>query len=92
MQHDTGPSYEKVMAAFRSFYYDLALSTAPSVLDLALNMIPHDYVLYGSNFPYAPPPAYPAFLEDLEGYEMSKELRDMINFGNARQLIPRLIE
>lgn len=47
MQHDTGPSYEKVMAAFRSFYYDLALSTAPSVLDLALNMIPHDYVLYG---------------------------------------------
>ena len=43
-----------------------------------------------SDFPYAPVTAYPAFLEDLESYEMSQGLRDMINFENARKLIPRL--
>ncbi|GFF44909.1 2-amino-3-carboxymuconate-6-semialdehyde decarboxylase [Aspergillus udagawae] len=30
------------------------------------------------------------FLGDLESYEMEQELRDMINFGNATKLIPRL--
>lgn len=43
-----------------------------------------------SDFPYAPITAYPAFLEDLEHYDMSQELRDKINFQNAMQLIPRL--
>jgi 6-methylsalicylate decarboxylase len=43
-----------------------------------------------SDFPYAPGPAYPAFLEALESYEMKQELRDKINFGNAEKLIPRL--
>ncbi|KAJ5708174.1 2-amino-3-carboxymuconate-6-semialdehyde decarboxylase [Penicillium malachiteum] len=87
---------------FRSFYYDLALSASPSVLDLALKIIPHDHILYGvsrvstdfsmdqSDFPYAPITAYPAFLEDLEKYDMGPELRDKINFGNAQHLIPRL--
>ncbi|PVH72453.1 putative 2-amino-3-carboxymuconate-6-semialdehyde decarboxylase [Cadophora sp. DSE1049] len=85
-----GTTHEKIMQDFRSFYYDLALSASPQVLDMLLKMVPHDHILYGSDFPYAPPPAYPAFLEELEGYEMGKELRDMINFGNARALIPRL--
>jgi hypothetical protein len=39
-----------------------------------------------SDFPYAPPPAYPAFLEDLENYEMGPELRDKIYFKNAAVL------
>ena len=43
-----------------------------------------------SDFPYAPPPAYSAFLGDLESFEMTQELRDGINFGNAQILVPRL--
>ncbi|KAF7155437.1 hypothetical protein CNMCM5623_007508 [Aspergillus felis] len=85
-----GTTYEQVMRDFRSFYYDLALSSSPQVLDMALKMIPRDHLLFGSDFPYAPAPAYPGFLEDLESYEMEQELRDMINFGNATKLIPRL--
>ncbi|GFF29407.1 2-amino-3-carboxymuconate-6-semialdehyde decarboxylase [Aspergillus udagawae] len=85
-----GTTYEQVMRDFRSFYYDLALSSSPQVLDMALKTIPRDHLLYGSDFPYAPAPAYPGFLEDLESYEMEQELRDMINFGNATKLIPRL--
>lgn len=46
-QHRMGTTYEKVMEDFRSFYFDLALSSAPHVLDLALKVIPHDHILYG---------------------------------------------
>ncbi|KAJ5780067.1 hypothetical protein N7457_005227 [Penicillium paradoxum] len=85
-----GTTHSQVMEDFRSFYFDLALSTAPSVLDMVLKMIPHDHLLFGSDFPYAPTSAYPAFLEDLEGYEMDADLREKINFRNALDLIPRL--
>ncbi|PWY88931.1 amidohydrolase 2 [Aspergillus heteromorphus CBS 117.55] len=85
-----GTTGDKAMEAFRSFYYDLALSSSPQVLDLVLKMVPHDHILFGSDFPYAPPTAYPAFLEELESYEMDEELRNKINYGNALKLIPRL--
>ncbi|KAJ5218842.1 uncharacterized protein N7498_000941 [Penicillium cinerascens] len=88
--HRMGTTHAQVMEDFRSFHFDLALSSTPGVLDLALKMIPHDHILYGSDFPYAPITAYPAFLEDLERYEMSQKLRDRINYVNALQLIPRL--
>lgn len=85
-----GTTYDQAMEDFRSFHFDLALSASPQVLGMALRMIPKDHLLFGSDFPYAPAPAYPGFLEDLEGYEMEQELRDMINYGNASKLIPRL--
>ncbi|KAH0175023.1 2-amino-3-carboxymuconate-6-semialdehyde decarboxylase, partial [Aureobasidium melanogenum] len=85
-----GATYDEMMVGFQSFHYDLALSTSPAVLKLLLENVPHDHILYGSDFPYAPPPAYPAFLEDLENSTMTSELRDKINFGNAINLIPRL--
>lgn len=43
-----------------------------------------------SDFPYAPPPAYPAFLETLENYSLDKEERNQLNFKNALKLFPRL--
>jgi hypothetical protein len=42
-----GTTYEQVMHDFRSFYYDLALSSSPQVLDMALKMIPRDHLLFG---------------------------------------------
>jgi predicted TIM-barrel fold metal-dependent hydrolase len=42
-----GTAYEQVMHDFRSFYYDLALSSSPQVLDMALKMIPRDHLLFG---------------------------------------------
>ncbi|KAF4543350.1 2-amino-3-carboxymuconate-6-semialdehyde decarboxylase [Lasiodiplodia theobromae] len=86
----TGVTYEKIMKAFRSFHYDLALSASPAVMNMLLELVPHDHILYGSDFPYAPPPAYPSFLQELEGFEMDWELRDRINYGNAHKLFPRL--
>lgn len=43
-----------------------------------------------SDFPYAPSQTYPSFLSDLEGFDMSQEARDRVNFANAQALIPRL--
>jgi predicted TIM-barrel fold metal-dependent hydrolase len=34
-QYRMGTTHDRIMEDFRSFYYDLALSTAPHVLDLA---------------------------------------------------------
>lgn len=90
VSHRMGTTHDKALEAFRSFYFDLALSSAPQVLDMLLKMVPHDHILYGSDFPYAPVTAYPAFLEELEGYEMDQELRNMINYRNALKLFPRL--
>ncbi|KAJ5952567.1 uncharacterized protein N7479_010980 [Penicillium vulpinum] len=88
--HRMGTTYDKAMESFRSFHFDLALSASPQVLDMLIKMVPHDHILYGSDFPYAPKTGYPTFLEQLESYEMSQELRDMINFNNAIKLFPRL--
>ncbi|KAJ0421525.1 hypothetical protein BJY00DRAFT_300906 [Aspergillus carlsbadensis] len=90
VSYKMGTTHERAMRAFRSFYFDLALSAAPQVLDMLLKMVPREHILFGSDFPYAPVTAYPAFLEELEGYEMSKEVRNAINFGNAMELFPRL--
>ncbi|KAG9800885.1 2-amino-3-carboxymuconate-6-semialdehyde decarboxylase, partial [Aureobasidium melanogenum] len=85
-----GATHAEMVAGFQSFYYDLALSTSPAVLKMLFETVPHDHILYGSDFPYAPPPVYPAFLEDLEDSAMTPEMRNKINFGNATNLIPRL--
>ncbi|KAE8317309.1 hypothetical protein BDV41DRAFT_561541 [Aspergillus transmontanensis] len=90
VSHRMGITHDQAMESFRSFHFDLALSSSPQVLDMLLRMVPHDHILYGSDFPYAPITAYPAFLEALESYEMDPELREMINFGNAMKLFPRL--
>ena len=44
-----GVTYEQFLEEFRSFYFDLAVSSAPQVLDCLLKMVPHDHVLYGKH-------------------------------------------
>lgn len=92
VSHRMGTTHDKVLEAFRSFHFDLTLSSSPQVLELLLKMVPHDHILYGSDFPYASVTAYPAFLEELEGYEMGPELRDMVDLRNAMRLFPRLAQ
>ncbi|KAI8635561.1 amidohydrolase 2 [Xylariaceae sp. FL1651] len=86
----TGTTYEETMSSFRKFYFDVAQSSAPQVLSTLLTMVPHDHILFGSDFPFAPATAYPAFLEELENADIESDIREKINFGNAQGLIPRL--
>jgi 6-methylsalicylate decarboxylase len=42
-----GITYDEMMADFRSFYFDLALSSSHDGLDLLTARVPHDHILYG---------------------------------------------
>lgn len=50
VQYRMGTTHDRLIDDFRSFYYDLALSSSPHVLDLALKIIPHDHILYGVSY------------------------------------------
>ncbi|GIZ49003.1 hypothetical protein CKM354_001204400 [Cercospora kikuchii] len=89
----TGLTYEQIMQDFRSFHFDLALSAAPAVVrSLMETGVPSGNILYGSDFPYAPAPAYPAFLKQWNTIEVSSEFREQVHFRNALELFPRLKE
>lgn len=45
-----GKSSAEIMEDFRSFYFDLALSSSEAVLKLVLDVVPHDHLLYGKAF------------------------------------------
>ncbi|PYH28448.1 amidohydrolase family protein [Aspergillus neoniger CBS 115656] len=81
-----GKSSEEIMEDFRSFYFDLALSSSEAVLKLVLEVIPHDHITYGSDFPYASPDKSLGFKQILDGFPLDPELRDKIYFGNANNL------
>ncbi|KAK3385852.1 hypothetical protein B0H63DRAFT_523168 [Podospora didyma] len=87
---NVGTTHDDALQAFRSFYYDTALSSSPHVLQLLLDSVPHDHIVFGSDFPYAPAPAYPTFLEDLEAFDFTPAMRNKLNFENAQVLISRL--
>lgn len=42
-----GTDHNKAWADFRSFHYDLALSSSTPVLKMVLDLVPHDHILYG---------------------------------------------
>lgn len=80
--------YEQV----RRLYFDLALASSPAVLEALLRITSLSHLLYGSDFPWAPRPAidandsqFAALLERLSPVE-----RQMISYGNAADLFPRL--
>lgn len=74
----------------KSFYFDLALSGTKNILGLLFDWAPHDHILFGSDFPYAPSPSVIEITEDLDSYHMDEDLRRNINFENALKLFPRL--
>ena len=83
-------TFDTFMGDFRRFYFDLALSATTPNINMLLELVPHDHILYGSDFPFPPAAAHPAMLEQLETYNFTTEQRDQVNFSNALALIPRL--
>jgi len=83
-------SATEIMEDGKSFYFDLALSTSGNVLDSLLRHFPKEHVLFGSDFPHAGGPAVLAFSKMLDEYEMDKDVRKMVEFGNGMKLFQRL--
>ncbi|KAL3255841.1 hypothetical protein ABHI18_008022, partial [Aspergillus niger] len=85
--YERGPN--EMVEDFKSFYFDLALSSSPAVLTLLLSLVPHDHIVYGSDFPYANNNKIAGFKEALDEYPLDQELRDRIYYANAQKLLSR---
>jgi predicted TIM-barrel fold metal-dependent hydrolase len=48
-----------------------------------------DHIMYGSDFPYAPPKTIAALLREFEEENLGQDLEYTINRGNALRLFPR---
>ena len=84
-----GLSAEDVMAGITSFYFDTAL-VAPSGLPSVLAVIPHDHLVFGTDYPYASEKVSKSFTRSLDN---AKELKEgqlqSVNQG-ATKLFSRL--
>ncbi|GLA90046.1 hypothetical protein AtubIFM56815_005595 [Aspergillus tubingensis] len=85
--YSRGP--EEMVEDFKSFYFDLALSSSPAVLTLLMSLVPHDHIVYGSDFPYANNNKIAGFKEALDEYPLDQVLRDRIYYANAQKLLAR---
>jgi 6-methylsalicylate decarboxylase len=81
---------EKTLARLKHFYFDTALSSGsaiPALKDFAAD----GHILFGSDFPYAPPDVAAYFIAALDGNRhLDSSERAAINNGNALALFPRL--
>jgi 6-methylsalicylate decarboxylase len=74
---------------FSTFYFDTALSGSPAALPSLLAFAKPGHVLFGSDWPFAPPPAVQYFTAGLDGYAGIAD-HAPIDRDNALALFPRL--
>jgi 6-methylsalicylate decarboxylase len=80
---------EEILEDIGSFYFDLALSSSKATIDMLLQYTNRGHLMYGSDYPYAPPAGITAFADELDGSGLDSELQDLINWGNASKLFSR---
>jgi len=77
------------IAQLKRFYFDTALSGSPTALPSLLAFAAPEHVLFGTDWPHAPPPVGAAFTRMYEAYAMSDAQRASIDRGAAEKLLPR---
>ena len=70
----------------RRHYYDIALSAGPRTLRPLLDLIPHDRILFASDFPFAGEDTMAGTVKALNGQGLPDETVAAIEHGNARAL------
>ncbi len=75
------------LRALRQFYYDTALTPSPFSMPALLRFAKADHILFGSDYPYAPPRVSKLFGQVLSAYPTWKHGR--INHTDAEKLFPR---
>lgn len=86
----TGPSADDLLAKFKLFYYDTALSSGPTAFPSLLSFVENDHILFGSDFPYAPAKMATLFTELLDTQSgLTDGQLAAINKGNATKLLGR---
>ena len=84
------PDRDGLLDLLRTFYFDTALSS-PSALPSLTTFARPDRVLYGSDFPYAPPSVSTSFAAAQDAYvALDANRHAAIDRANALPLFPRL--
>ena len=81
---------EGVMAELRRLYFDVALSANPLAFGPMLQVIPHEQVLFASDYPFAPEETMTATVQGLGKLGLAPEVLAGIERGNALRLMPGL--
>ena len=84
------PPAPEVLAQFASFYFDTTSVMTPSGYPSLLAFAQSDRLLFGTDWPYAPPMAVTMGNRMHESYDLADDQRLAINRGNALKLFPRL--
>ena len=71
------------------FYFDLALSSSKQTIQMLLQYTSSDHVMYGSDYPYAPPKSIKRFAKEMDEAGLDPELAHSLNRTNALKLFPR---
>jgi predicted TIM-barrel fold metal-dependent hydrolase len=88
---ETRRSPDDLLADFRSFYFDTALSGSPAALPSLLAFAKPGRVLFGSDHPFAPPPVIDSFTKQLDAYDaLGAAGHAAIDRDNAASLFPGL--
>ncbi|MEW2131281.1 amidohydrolase family protein [Streptomyces sp. NPDC005435] len=86
-----GPTTDELLAKFKLFYWDTALSSGPDAFPSFLAFADHERILFGSDFPYAPAPVATAFNHLLDTHSgLTDEQKKAFNHGNAKRIFSRL--
>ncbi|MGV9867993.1 amidohydrolase family protein [Rhodococcus koreensis] len=86
-----GPTSDELLAQLRSFYFDTALSSGAFAFASLTEFADSSRILFGSDFPYAPPALGTHFTELLDSKSgLTAEQSTAINRTNAIPLFPRL--
>jgi predicted TIM-barrel fold metal-dependent hydrolase len=83
-------SYQAGLDVLRSFYFDVALSSGGVTLAALMAFARPGHVLFGTDWPYAPPAVIDHFRAELSGYAFAPGQREAVLRTAAEELFPRL--
>ena len=84
-------SPEEIIADFRTFYYETALSGFETNLIALENFVQPDHILFGTDFPAVSPQTAGWYTNNVDTYfEDRPDLLTQVMHGNAHTLLPRL--
>lgn len=79
-----------VMTYIRRFYFDTALSPSPYAMAALQQLVEPSHILFGSDFPFAPPPLTASQISNLDNLDLwSDPQKEAVYRGNALSLFPR---
>lgn len=86
-----GPNAEQLLAKFKLFYWDTALSSGKYAFSSFLELADSERILFGSDFPYAAPLVAARFTQILDNETgLSDSQKAAFNNINAKKLFARL--